>query len=107
VLLIQRLVTAALIKGKENRRGEKLPREYGKNCHRGSRDSSHRRKKSATAICERRASQWTDLRIGRFLATEKATGEKIGWCGFKKTSQGVEQGHEVLFFGLKRGKFRS
>lgn len=27
--------------------------------------------------------------------------------GFKKTSQGVEQGHEVLCFGLKRSEFRS
>ena len=37
----------------------------------------------AKVVIERLMGQFTERRIGRFVAIEKATGEKIGWTGLK------------------------
>lgn len=51
----------------------------------------------ATAIIEALRQQFAGTRTGRFLVIERASGERIGWCGLKRRPDGtVDLGYRFL-----------
>lgn len=44
--------------------------------------------KAALEVIARLMNQWDSERLGRLVVVEKATGERVGWCGLKRVERG-------------------